>query len=43
MPQLTAEQQAGLREENRKRYCARLLDEPIHIAEKRPLSEPEMI
>lgn len=43
MPQLTAEQQAGLRKENRKRYCTGLVEEPRRVAERSPLSEPEMI
>ena len=43
MPQLTTEQQAGLREENRRRYCAGLVEEPRRVAASSPLSEPEMI
>ena len=43
MPQLTAEQQAGLRDENRKRYCTGLVEEPMRVADRAPLSEPEMI
>ena len=43
MPQLAAEQQAGLRDENRKRYCTGLVEEPRRVAERAPLSEPEMI